>query len=216
MKQNQIDHYGAHLSNGLWFLVQDDEQNERGLSNVRSNLEVKTHRRLPPTHSIRLGVGELNDSERATLESLKKSTLGKLLLPNPNNAGKVVYVEDSTGLTEGAYRAANLSSHTSIPIRPSFSVSLAEARGQARLTNVQPFIISDVTASWMTKHGSEILSLFRAGTRPLILVGASDVVLPRSVRRVKGTAFRKVKNESVETLRRIGSVALKEWFNEQR
>ena len=216
MKQNQVDHFGAHQSNGLWFLVQDDEQNERGLSNVRSNLEVKTHRRLPATHSIRLGVGELTDSERLTLESLKKSTLGKLLLPNPDNGGKIVYVEDSSGLTEGAYRSANLSTHTTMPIRPSFSVSLAEARGQARLTNVQPFIISDVTASWMTRHGSEIISLFRAGTRPLILVGASDVVLPRGLRRVKGTAFRKVKAISPQSLQRIGSVALKEWFNAKR
>lgn len=218
MKTKQVDHYGVHLSpNGLWFLIQDDEQNERALPNVKSNISVKTYRRQPPTHSIRLGVGELSADNRATLEWLRNDKLGKLLLPSPDNAGRVAFVQEDSWYIQTVHDAMWLTSPTHMPIRPSWMMTMAEARAQSRLTNVQPFIITDVTAKWMTDYGSKVIALFRLGTRPLILIGSSDVVLPREIKtRMKMTAFRKMKSISAEQLQNIGSVHLKDWIANAR
>lgn len=215
MSKQQVDHYGVHLSsNGLWFLIQGDEQNERGLQNVKSNITVKTHRSRLFSHTIRLGVLELDDDLTAAIGWLGKDKLGKLLLPNPDNAGRVVFVEEDTTSSSTIYHAVNLTTPSGLqPIRPAWMVTLGEARGEYRLTNVQPFIITDVTPRWMAKEGAEIASLFRSGTRPLIFIGSRDVVLPREVEaRLNGRVFKKLAGFSASDLQKIGSYFLQSWM----
>jgi len=219
MNKQRTDHYGVHLaSNGLWFLIQNDEQNERGLLNVKSNIAVKTHRNRPVSHSIRLGSGELGDDlSAATLEWLSRDKLGSLLLPDPRNAGRVVFVEEDPKLHNQIYLVGSLTSSIRAPVRLAWTVTLGEAKAEFRLTNVQPFIITGVTPKWMAQHGSEIAALFRAGTRPLILVGSSDVVIPREVQeRLKPGAFRRLGKHTPQQLEQMGSSFLQKWFTDAR
>ena len=204
MKKLQVDHYGVHQDpNGLTFLLQDDEQNSRGL-NVQSNLKVRAYRSAATTHAIKLVFDGLSSPDDRTLLSwLENDQLGKLLLPNPDNAGKVVFVTDDHHIpAQNFVTSTRLTSAIKPPVTVAWLMTLAEARRQARLTNVQPYIIYGVTAAWMSDLGGKIVQLFELGTRPLILVGSSDVVLPPKVRRLRGTAFKKVaeKNFDLETI----------------
>ena len=211
MKKLQVDHYGVHQSpNGLNFLIQEDEQNERGL-NVQSNIKVRTYRSASPTHAITLVFDGLPSSDDRTLLSwLEGDRLGKLLLPDPDNAGQIVFVDETTiGYTDNLVRASRLSSSTKPPVTISWMMTLAEARLQARLTNVQPYIIFGVTPAWMASLGDKIVQLFEFGSRPLILVGSEDVVLPPKVKRLRGTAFRKISERGL-SLEAIGGHYLRE------
>lgn len=208
MKKLLVDHYGVHLSpNGLNFLIQEDEQNARGL-NVQSNIKVRAYRNASPTHAIDLVHDGLRSADdRTYLSWLENDQLGKLFLPDPANAGIVVYVD--TVPVYNLIQATRLSSPTKPPLTVAWMMTLAEARLQARLTNVQPYIIYGVTPSWMSDVGEKIVHLFQLGTRPLILVGSSDVVLPKGVKRLRSTAFRKVAQFDV-SLETIGGYFLRE------
>lgn len=211
MKKLQVDHYGVHQApNGLTFLLQEDEQNSRGL-NVQSNLKVRTYRSAAPTHSINLVFDGLSSADdRALLNWLESDKLGKLLLPNPDNAGTVVFVADEHHIpAQNFVVSTRLTSATKPPVTVAWLMTLAEARLQARLTNVQPYIIYGVTPKWMNEMGDKVVELFQLGTRPLILVGSSDVVLPPKVRRLRGTAFRKVAEKNFD-LKKIGGHFLRE------
>lgn len=209
MKKLLVDHYGVHQSpNGLKFLVQEDEQNARGL-NVQSNIKVRTYRNALPTHAITLVHDGLRSPDAgAHLSWLENDKLGKLLLPNPDNAGVVVFVDPTVSTTD-ILKATKLTSSTKPPVTVAWMMTLAEARLQARLTNVQPYIIYGVTPRWMSEMGDRIVELFRLGTRPLILVGSSDVVLPNEVKRISGRAFRKVAQLDLP-LEKVGGYFLRE------
>lgn len=212
MKKLLVDHYGVHRSpTGLNFLIQDDEQNERGL-NVQSNIKVRAYRSASVTHAITLvHDGLLGTDARDFLSWLEADRLGKLLLPNPDNAGVVVYVDvdDVNTPANKLVKATRLTSATKPPVTVAWLMTLAEARLQARLTNVQPYIIYGVTPRWMSEMGDKIVELFQLGTRPLILVGSSDVVLPNKVSRVSGRAFKKVAGSNLP-LEKIGGYFLRE------
>lgn len=213
MKQAIVDHYGVHLApNGLMFLIQDDEQNARGL-NVRSNIKVKTHRRLPVTHDLRLEDRALSASDLSTLASLEKNKLGRLLLPIPTNAGRIVYINDYDVNHYDLMTATTLSNPVPrVPVAAAWRVTESELAGQSRRTNIQPYVVTGVTPKWMKQNGSQIVDLYRLGTRPLILVGSNDVVLPPEIERVRGTAIKKAARLEYAN---AGGVYLRNWMRNQ-
>lgn len=215
MKPTIVDHYGVHrASNGLLYIIQDDEQNSRGL-NVKSNIKVKTHRRLPVTHDLRLEDGTLSDSDARAIAALEKNKLGRLFLPIPTNAGKIVFIEDFDVNHYDLMAATMLSNPIPrVPVVAAWRLTTGELAGQARRTNIQPFVITGVTPRWMKEYGSQIVDLYRMGTRPLVLVGSSDVVLPPEIERVRGTAIRKVANLSDHPAN-VGGIYLRNWMRKQ-
>lgn len=209
MRQKRVDHFGVHESeNGMFYLIQDDEQNTRGL-NVKSNIKVTTWRRGLSPHDIRLvSEGLLSPNDRRILSKLERDALGQLLLPRWDNAGKIVYIS-GTDLHFHESTSLGLLGITEPISQPAWLMTLGEARKQARVTNLAPYIIYDVNASWFGTGGDKIVNTFRGGTRPLILIGNSDVVLPNYVSRVTQdclTDFKKIKSP----LKEVGSIYLKE------
>jgi len=212
MRAVTVDHYGVHRSpNDLLFLIQEDEQNARGL-NVKSNIRVRTHRRLPVTHALRLEDGALSATDSGIVNYLEGSRLGRLFLPTPNHQGEMVYIEEDKVAFNNVVTSTLLSNPMPRPpVIPAWRTTPGEIAGQSRRTNIQPYIITAITPRWMRENGSRLVDLFRVGTRPLILLGSSDVVVPTEIIRTSGTAFSKLRKLEAPP-QQVGGIYLKNWM----
>lgn len=209
MKLKRTDHFGVHEApNGMFYLIQDDEQNIRGL-NVKSYIKVVPWRNGQCPHDIRLvSDGLLSAHDRSVLGALDLDPLGRLLLPRWDNSGTVVFLDEKESvypaLSEWDMALGGVEGNKSA----AWLMTIGEARRESRLTNIAPYIIYSVTPAWLSKEGEKIVEIFRNGTRPLILVGRRDVVLPNHITRVENHALMDLTN--LEQPKLAGATYLKE------
>lgn len=210
----KLETYGAHLSpNGLWVLIQDiAEQNARRL-NIKSGLKVHAYRGAGCPHAVVLPLsGTLSDDASALLGALESDPVGKLLLPSPGKAGQIIYIDSSDVNNVHIQEAMALTSPSHVlPMKYAWMTNEADLKRESKLTNLQPFVVIDVNMRWMKQYGYKAISMFSLGTRPLILVGDRDVILPSEVKRRRGTIFKKI-HKAQRSLKEIGAYHLLNWM----
>lgn len=201
-----IDHFGVHLSpDGLWFLEQEgNSQNARGLD-VRSPFMVKTARAANCPHSILLADRGLTDLDLTSQSKLLKNALGRMFLPIPSPP-QIVFVEQTPERLQKVLNLLALNSPHGNGIMPAWMATPGALRATYRSTNIQPLVITNIDVRWMTQN-RYLLDLLLTGTRPIILLGDADVVLPTIVKRLDGKMLDKIKIKNVN-LSRIGANTL--------
>ena len=196
-------HYGLHLSpDGLWFLLQDGEQNARNLD-VRSPFTVKADRVSRAPHAIQLADRSLTDDERSVQRRLVKSKLGRQFLPLPTTVPRMTFLPQTPARLEKAFNIKELGSPVGQDMFMAPYTTMPSLKVASNATNILPLILTHIDVKWMSQN-QMILDMLKMGKRNVILMGSEDVVIPPGTcERIDGRAFDRLPDKG--NLRSIGA-----------
>lgn len=194
-----VMNYGVHQSpDGLTWLLQDGSaQNARDLK-VKCPIKVTAPRGTVCPHAIDLGVGEPGAGELQFVERIAADPLTSAFLPLPGRKA-FFFVTDEGERLQVLQDLFMLSSPQRGYTQPAWLLSPAESKNFPSTTNIMPFLIFGVKVKWLARE-ADMVETFRYGTRPLILVGDRDCVLPSWVERPSTKLLDELKVKETEAL----------------
>jgi hypothetical protein len=184
---NIVSHYGIHWDSGgvAWLHQGRGGTNAWGLKEKSPFTVRLPSRQIHCNHMIQLSASVPNDHHWQIFAQMLDDALVRAFLPTPKADGGVYYVEN-LGAEQALILAvlAKMSSPIYSIVNPMWTLTPTAILQQMQNTNVQPFVITDVAA----KDSETVSQLAKAAVyapRKLVFVGANDVVLNPSVKRLK-------------------------------
>lgn len=190
----QASHFGVHWEGPIGWLLQGD-----GAENALGIKQECTF--FPPkgrcSHRIVLGVGPPPPDD----------PLVHALLPLPDRAQRLFFLGGSTAQAMGVLRPLlRMSSPLEMPVTPIWATTARETTKQLGLTNVQPWVITDVAPKDIGRL-REIVSLSYASPRTILFVGSGDTPTPPTLQVLETSLWgQDLKGEPWE---KIGAQALR-------
>jgi hypothetical protein len=110
--------------------------------------------------------------------------LAQAMLPLPKRDSGIFFVEESDPVHTIVVMLSKMSSPIYPIVVPIWTVTPQAIANELLTTNVQPYVLYGVSAKH-TKLIADLAKICLTAPRTLVLMGASDVVLPSNVRRIK-------------------------------
>jgi len=193
----KLPYYGIHESDrGVNFLFQDNfpyGMEFLGLGDkVKSGLSVKHLKNYCP-HLVNpyLGRRNLSNKHQSIFDHIFEDQLTQAMLPIPN--GKTYFLsEDALDDCELWITALEkLSSPLHTCSKPIWTLNKSSIFSQMNDTNIHPMVLTGVDSESL-ELVKQLAILGKTTPRTLILVGPSDLILPREVQRIKTTIFNQI------------------------
>lgn len=196
------------------FLHQDRVQNALS-AKVISPFKVQTVKRYRCNHNIPLGATLPSQEHRDKLTELMDDSLVRVMLPVPRNITDPIpfVVDTGQNLRLVMHLLSKLSSPIIDVIHPAWASVIQNMTTELSATNVQPFVMSEVTSSY-TEKLNRAVSVAITAPRRLIVMGHAHVALPKGCERIE-TGLGSMSAEQINELALLPWETLGAWIVRQ-
>lgn len=186
-----VTHYGVHWAHGgIAFLEQDQPRGGANALGMREKSPFRVQplkRTMRCNHRIPLAAPNPDETQlQFFLELVEKDELVRAMLPIPKLDQGVYFLasEEQERLELPLVFLSKMSSPITSVVMPIWMMTLQQIMDQLQVTNVQPLVLIGITAEH-TRTISQAAKAAAVSPRTLVMVGATDVVAPPTVRKIK-------------------------------
>lgn len=208
-----MDRYGVHqLPDGLsWLLQPEGGTNARNL-NVKCPFVVRPKPRAGCPHDFYLGRAEDSSDYVDLINALDGNALTRAFLPFPKKEPQAFFVDAE--YDQEIYQLLGIGRTWYTSITSSWLATPTKLHNAGIASNLTPYVVNNVDVKWMAKN-EHVLATMRNGSRPLVIVGHPDCVIPSWIKRVDDVNFAEVAKDVRKWGGPLGDIVLKLFMKEE-